>query len=283
MVRVQFSRTQTETGKSFYLEAIICDNYQHADGSMQKNHCSMNFLGKTICGLLSMEDIYAKSLFVGCDYDFNLYENDICSIMRLLREFLNKQETTDQSVLFSAFKVFMMKNNLVIPQYRYAVNDKFQITEEYCCSSITELCVVLFHKVLQSGFVFRKCQNPKCPNWFVPQKKSDEKYCSVPSYNNPLITCKDLMRRDKVYKKRNRGSITWYLRIIRQMYYNPSGMIINGLGDNKQEFENGVMFWREKIKSGLATEGQFIDWLQSCYKTKYKQNDTKAGDNDGQR
>ena len=43
-----------------------------------------------------------------------------------------------------------------------------------------------------------------------------------------------------------------------------------GAVDEKARFNERVTEWREKRRAGQVTEEEFVTWLKSNYKTKYK-------------
>ena len=223
-------------------------------------------LGDTLCAFLSLSEIDCNNFFEPYKDDLPGYNvDDTKQIHRIFNELISK------NMAIADFQYFMAKNKLIMPQHRYIEDVDGSLTDEYTCSSILEICTVSFYKVLESKHVFRRCQNDQCQSWFVPRNKSDEKYCDNLSPQYPEKSCKEAMKLIKVLNKRHDDEVTRKLKNIRQMYYNEFGMKVNANGENKDEFENSVRQWRNKMKNGQATEEQFIKYLESCYKRNHKQ------------
>ena len=60
----------------------------------------------------------------------------------------------------------------------------------YVISSFLSLVIFEFAHIESSDVVIRRCQNPDCGKFFTA-KRSDAKYCSFPSPQNPSRLCKD--------------------------------------------------------------------------------------------
>lgn len=126
--------------------------------------------------------------------------------------------------------------------------------------------------VLDMGYTFRKCAN--CGNYFIPENKSDTKYCDRKSPQYPHLSCKEAAKYIKQLE-REKGNSTEKLR---KSIYNTLRNRLDGkkaLEDDtyyekcKGDLENFIANaaqWKADIELGKKTEKQYISWLNSFKK-----------------
>jgi hypothetical protein len=94
--------------------------------------------------------------------------------------------------------------------------------QQYECSNILEIINVLFYQYKISNVQINKCLN--CGKYFIPKKKSNEKYCDNVSPQNINKTCKEFgvnktyreeIKSIPIKSEHNRISQTYRMRIKR--------------------------------------------------------------------
>ena len=158
------------------------------------------------------------------------------------------------------FQKFLAREGIQIPQYSYKLDHEGNLAEVYTSHDISGYCAVTMQQILKRKGTIKRCAN--CGKWFVPRVKSTEKYCRRPSPQYENKDCRDAARYIKVMKQRHEDEATRLKKNIRQMFD-------NSFKDNAQ-FNSDCKKWANQVKSGEVTYEQYIDWLHSFYKRKYK-------------
>ncbi len=158
-----------------------------------------------------------------------------------------------------SFQNFMAQHSLRLPQSSFQENSNGNIEEIFICDDLVEFCTVLLYNALRLNRSFNICQN--CYNWFVPNNRSDEKYCKRPSPQYKNKNCGQAAKLLRTLERRSDEAIR-LLKNLRQMFDNA--------GKDKTEFNGKVIEWRNQVYEGTKTKKEYIDWLKSQYKRKYK-------------
>ena len=135
--------------------------------------------------------------------------------------------------------------------------------EQYFCikskdskSLIEQLCVASVFHILSNQHIFKKCEN--CGKLFVPSKQ-DAKYCDRISPQYASRTCKEAV----IYKNRiAREKQSEAGRIYKSIY---TMKYVRGDFEDIRRFMGDAQNWRDDIKRGSKTEGEYIDWLKTHY------------------
>lgn len=125
---------------------------------------------------------------------------------------------------------------------------------------LSEICFSSLCELIRSNLYIKKCEH--CGEWFIEYSKN-EKYCDGNSPIYPGLSCKQAARNIKEAARLS-GESTRLLKNLRQMFDN------SGLQEEKAAFNTQVSEWRSRKRNGTATEEEFIAWIKSNYKTKYK-------------
>lgn len=144
------------------------------------------------------------------------------------------------------------------------VNEDVIFITQYKCKDFIEILNVLFYQMMNSKGVINKCQN--CKRYFIPQYKSNEKYCDNISPDNPKRTCKDYAAK-KTYRESIKSNsiktihttISQKYRMRRKRAKTESARQSNEKKYNKyqKEYQNRVV----KYNAGKISEEEFIEWL----------------------
>ena len=118
----------------------------------------------------------------------------------------------------------------------------------------------MMHQTLKLKQTIKKCEH--CGKWFVPQNRTDEKYCLRPSPKYPDRNCRDAAKLSVTLARRHKNEAIRLLKNLRQMMYNK--------GESTTLFNEKNMVWKTKLINGTCTQKEYIDWLKSNYKRKYK-------------
>lgn len=126
-------------------------------------------------------------------------------------------------------------------------------------TDIIQALLIEFIELAKLNIEIKKCRN--CGKFFVPDNRSDEIYCSNIFENGK--TCKEIGH-FKVQQKLIQENDN--LRIYRNVYQklllrtrrNPSNI---QYARDFEFFKDDNNKWKENISKGLATEEEYIDWL----------------------
>jgi predicted RNA-binding Zn-ribbon protein involved in translation (DUF1610 family) len=111
--------------------------------------------------------------------------------------------------------------------------------------------------------VFKKC--PNCGNYFIPESRTDEVYCSNISPQDKTKTCKEYGARltylNKLKKNVADGMCrSIYMSILMQVKRNPDNQDYSKFFT---DFKTQSKKWKLDVKKNIRTEQEFLTWLLS--------------------
>jgi len=134
---------------------------------------------------------------------------------------------------------------------------KIKITYE-CKTRIDIFTACLFHFVSR-GHILKVC--PHCKKWFLTKSRNDQVYCDRNSPQYPNMNCVRAIKH--IRQLSSNTEVDKKIKSVRQMIYNK--------GNDTKPFNEECKKWKAKIRSGKATEQEFITHLHTkYYKKKYK-------------
>jgi hypothetical protein len=162
----------------------------------------------------------------------------------------------------SAFEIFRDYSSFPMRQDEtQRIVSKANVSSSYFieCTDIIQTLLIEFIEVANLNIEIKVCKN--CGKFFVPDNRSDEIYCSN-IYENEK-TCKEIGH-FKVQQKLIQENDN--LRIYRNVYQklllrtrrNPSNV---KYAREFEFFKENNNEWKENISKGLATEEEYIKWL----------------------
>lgn len=251
MSKISFYRDYSPNGEIF-VERLSFGSPTWNDGADRITSAVFS-LGEWLCEFISVDTEHCEE-YVD-QFEFSDQEKlDSVYSHRIISIFMNSYPIT-----LNKFQRFMIEKGLNLPKSNFEIGKLKDIQESYECSNIMEFCTVLLFHALKLKRSFKQCQN--CAKWFVPQKKSDEKYCLRQSPQYPDKNCRDAARLIRTLEIRHSDDVTRLLKNIRQMRSNGAKI--------SPEFDNNII-WRKKYKSGEISNDEYVQWLKSIYKRKYK-------------
>mgnify|MGYP001851321755 CR=1 FL=1 len=154
------------------------------------------------------------------------------------------------------------KNNNMLVNYLSQNDIKLFTTYRVC--TIKELLTISFIEILKSQLVIKKCKN--CGKYFIPESRTDEKYCNNPSPQNPNKTCKeygakktyrDEIKSQPVKSEHNKTSQFYRMRINRAKNEKEKSLYEKKFNTYKEQYKNK----KEQYKQGKLKEADFIEWI----------------------
>lgn len=136
----------------------------------------------------------------------------------------------------------------------------------YEINSLEDIFNIYLSLLMEHKLVINKCKN--CGKYFIPDNRSDEKYCSNPSPQNSKKTCKEYGAK-KTYRDKQNSNI------IRKSHYNTSQFFRMKAKRAKTENEQkqlNKLFEKYKVnyekqlkkyKNKKITEDEFVNWITS--------------------
>ena len=258
MSQIVFLRCYDVQGKSSIFESFdFGEDKASANMDSLKPSAGLYALGEWLCDFLSEPDDQGLQFLQTFGFEERELD-DHTYAFSLLNFYLEHYPHT-----LKDFQVFMGKEKLHIPQCSYNQNQDGSITEKYECQDMIGFCTILLLHLIKSGKTIKRCAY--CGKWFVPRAKSDEKYC-LRSLSDGKKNCRMTARYAKVLEGRN-DEIIKMKKSIRQMLYNRD--------EPAWQFNQQAYLWGKRYKSGEVTRDEYIDWLKSHYKRKYKEKEKK--------
>lgn len=144
--------------------------------------------------------------------------------------------------------------------------DKLIPLRKYQISEFIELLNLFIDLYLQKKFIINKCEY--CGKYFIPDNRSDEKYCSNPCPDAPSKTCKDYASK-KNYAEKQKSDI------INHEDYNTRQFFRMRIKRSKSEkekyfyernFETYKINYpkkRKKFENTKLSEDEFANWIVS--------------------
>ena len=127
-------------------------------------------------------------------------------------------------------------------------------------SSMSLLMFEIAH-CIETDTSVSKCKN--CGNYFIPERRSDEIYCSYPVWEGKTKTCKDVGAQVTRAKKEKSDVAT---REYRKVYMRYMMMVKRHPKDKEIEnkllkLKTEVKIWRAKLNDGSAELNDYLKWL----------------------
>ena len=194
-----------------------------------------------------------------------IYAIVCCDILLFEVSFRNLMMTDEDpealEKLQNVLRFYLKCQNVQDIGYRIAYyNHRFNSI--YTIKSIISLFLFDTAHVLDSHIYPVKCKN--CGEYFIPQKRSDTRYCNYPSPQNPEKTCKEIGAQLTWAKKEKTDDVT---REYRKVYMRLK-MKVNRHPDNQEAIRqlerltSGIKEWRKKLENKEAETAEFMEWLK---------------------
>lgn len=168
---------------------------------------------------------------------------------------------TGQKKAYSVFH--MSKRDSFLQDIGYSLqyyNNRFNSV--YVIRDMMSLLLFEMAHVYDRSIPIGRCKN--CGQYFVPQKRSDTKYCNYPAPDNPEKTCKEIGAQNTWASKERTDDVTQAYRKVYMRYK----MRANRHPDDAEaqekmeQLSEGIREWRQKMSSGEAEKEEFIRWLE---------------------
>lgn len=143
----------------------------------------------------------------------------------------------------------------------------------YEINSLEDILNIYLSLFIENKLIINKCKN--CGKYFIPSKRSDEKYCDNISPQNKNKTCKEYapaniyrkkMNNDKIKKEHYTTSQYYRMRIKRCEEKKKEEKLVNRFEKYKKEYE----LKKEKYQNEKLTEEKFIEWIRNQKDLKQK-------------
>ena len=141
----------------------------------------------------------------------------------------------------------------------------------YQIRNLWALLAIEYSHMQETGSVIRKCGN--CGRLFIPERRSDEKYCSFPLAKDPGKTCRDVgaektFRRkvdgDRMLKAYRRESARISMAIKRAKEGGDDFILERSKND-----KTALIQKRADVLNGTITEEDFINWIENRNRGKH--------------
>lgn len=154
------------------------------------------------------------------------------------------------------------KNSL--SEYKKYIQESFSKEFEVLatCYSLMEIVFSTLEAIAYKGKQINKCE--LCGKYYVPQGRTDEKYCDFENPDYPGKTCKEAIKLIKI-KERTKEDETKHLakRIYNRLYRRQE----NNPDDTKArrdlfDFTSSNDEWKSNMASGGKTKTEYLHWLR---------------------
>lgn len=175
-----------------------------------------------------------------------------------LKESSKKEHISDDEIYFELLKA----------NQKLVTNKNLLTLKNYEISSFEDLFSVFFNYLIENNININKCKN--CNKYFIPENRSDEKYCNNPVKHGSKITCKTIGARKSFANNRKQDPISTEddktrsrltMRIKRAKNKNNETDIIkytNALTKYYSDYEKQL----KKYKNNKLSEKEFISWMK---------------------
>ena len=216
-----------------------------------------------------------------------IYFDSLLHDLDLTRYFINEFDTLKNDYYFKAFEIpraiiscVIQENNMVRllesknESLCGSVKERKNIEKHskhnirflttYKIEKCTDLFDIYRQLIIENKLHIRKCEN--CGKYFIPESRSDEKYCSNPSPQNPNKTCKEYGAKKKYRDEIKSHPIKYEHNKTSQFYR----MRINRTKNNqeKEKYEKKFNTYKENFEkkkkqynSGKLKENNFVEWI----------------------
>lgn len=151
------------------------------------------------------------------------------------------------------------------------LNLDMRIIEIFKINNLIELLNLSLIRIIDKKITITKCLN--CGNYFIPENRSNEKYCNRISPQNPNKTCKeygakktyrDEIKSTPIKYEHNRTSQFYRMRINRAKSQKEKNKYESIFNDYKENYQKNKI----KYKSGKLKESDFVEWIKNQKITK---------------
>lgn len=146
------------------------------------------------------------------------------------------------------------------------LNLDMRIIEIFKINNLIELLNLSLIRIIDKKITITKCLN--CGNYFIPENRSNEKYCNRISPQNPNKTCKeygakktyrDEIKSTPIKYEHNRTSQFYRMRINRAKSQKEKNKYESIFNDYKENYQKNKI----KYKSGKLKESDFVEWIKN--------------------
>ncbi|MEW6425193.1 MAG: DUF6076 domain-containing protein [Bacillota bacterium] len=161
-----------------------------------------------------------------------------------------------------SYEEFLQEAEITSPRElsKWAKERRFRFTETYVSHDVVALCWIEFGELVKSNTTMKRCLH--CGKYFIPLKRSDERYCDRPVNGGPK-TCKDVGPISK-YMERVKGepALEAYKKAYKKLHAR-----IRKRRLTKEQFFN----WKleaekklEEVRSGALSLEEYERWLKEA-------------------
>lgn len=184
---------------------------------------------------------------------FDEYDSIIVPMKNLLFDLAEEKKENNIEIL-KKYVLDNIKNNGTIYCKIYEIN------------SLEDILNIYLSLFIENKLIINKCKN--CGKYFIPTKRSDEKYCDNISPQNPNKTCKEYapaniyrqnMNSDKV-KKAHYNTSQFFRMKIKRAKENKEKEYLN---KKFEEYKNNYEKQKEKYSIGKLQENDFVEWIKN--------------------
>lgn len=138
-----------------------------------------------------------------------------------------------------------------------------ELTPVYTLRSAMSLLLFDFAQVYKNNIGFVKCKN--CGKYFVPNGRSDSKYCSFGLDDDQTKTCKDVgAQNTRAEKEKNDTTTKEYRRVYMKLNMNAKRHPEDEAAQEKLErIKAEIKEIRNKLAHGMITEAEFLEWVNN--------------------
>lgn len=173
------------------------------------------------------------------------------------------------------FEKSYMKKFYEIQGKDYQKSVEYQTSIYYKLNTIHEFILIMLQILFDERKVIKGCEH--CLQYFVPAKRSDEKYCTLPSPENKSRDCKaqaKLKRQLDTERSSNSKIIHKRIRTKLSARYRYVKSLSDEEYNNRDKTLNTFIIESEKIRDyfrdhNYTHEKEYIDWMQNFYKNRY--------------
>jgi len=143
--------------------------------------------------------------------------------------------------------------------------------DPYWFPSLKDILHCLVSKMISQNCNLKRC--PNCGRYFVPETRSNTKYCSNISPQDPLKTCQEYRKYMNYLIKTQTDEATKLYKQIYNALANKTRRCA-GVGGNEvlkstlSKLSEASKQWKVDVKAGTKAEAEYIDWLKAVKEKK---------------
>ena len=215
-----------------------------------------------------------------CNTDFKDYLNPLNNMQRTYLYLYNFEDDDRTMLDFKYSGIFEFKSSKTISACKNIDNLSFkeqakiikecdiELLESVSLDDIPSLFAASMTKIIENNIKVKICRN--CQKYFIPYNRSDTMYCDEPAPQNPTKSCKEYASQELYYKKITSNPVSKLHRKIYQQKQmlakrNPD---IEAYKTDFENFKTASKEWKKKVKNGIATENEYLQWLKDVKEMK---------------